>query len=518
MTWDRRLVAAVAIAASAALAACGAPDAERGQGGASTTLRVVGSSEVHSIDPSTGDGFFTRLRVAETLVDTDSRGSLRPCLAASWKVSADQREWTFALRPRAVFHDGTTVTAEAVVASLDIARAKPATPLADAPIQSVTAVNGQVRVRLGKPYAPLPAVLAHTSAQVLAPASYGKDKTVRAIIGTGPYKVERIKQPAEIDVVAFDHWAGAKPAIRRVSYQAVGRAETRALMAESGQAQVTFGLDAVSRQRVQRADGVEIRSVTLPRTILLKVNAGHDKLSDVRVRRAISAALDREAMATALLRDPEMAATQLFPPTLEQWHQKAVEPLTHNADSARELLRQAGWSPGADGVLTKAGKRFEVTLRTFPDRPELPVLATAVQDALKQVGIVVNVKVGNSSEIPAGHQDGTLELAMFARNFALVPDPLATLIGDYDPRGADWGAMGWSNAELTGTLNALAEGADSTRAGAERAKITGILHRDLPLIPVAWYRQSAVVSDRVDGFALDPLERSWLIDTLRWSS
>ncbi|EEP74948.1 extracellular solute-binding protein [Micromonospora sp. ATCC 39149] len=519
MTWARRLFAGVLIAASVALTACSAsPGADGRNSGASTTLRVVGPFEVHSLDPSTGDGFFTRLQVAETLVDADGQGAVQPGLATSWKVSADQREWTFTLRPGAVFHDGTNVTPEAVVASLEIARGKPATPLADAPIEAVTATDGRVRVQLSKPYAPLPAVLAHTSAQVLAPASYGKDKTVQAVIGTGPYKVERVKQPAEIDVVAFDRWAGTAPAIQRVSYQAVGRAETRALMAESGQADVTFGLDPVSRQRVERADGVEIRSVTLPRTILLKVNAGHDKLGDVRVRRAISAALDRKAMATALLRDEEMAATQLFPPSLEQWHQKSVAPLGHDVEGARELLRQAGWVPGPDGVVTKDGKRFEVSLRTFPDRPELPVLATAIQEALKQVGIGVKVKVGNSSEIPAGHQDGTLELALFARNFALVPDPLATLIGDYDPRGADWGAMDWNNAELTSTLNDLAGGVDTATATAARTKVAAILHSELPLIPVAWYRQSAVVSDRVDGFTLDPLERSWLIDKLRWSA
>lgn len=518
MAWSRQALAGAAVTASVALVACSGPSGRESPGGGTTTLRVVGPFEVHSIDPSTGDGFFTHLQVTETLVDADGRGALQPGLATSWKVSRDQREWTFALRPDAVFHDGTNLTADAVIASLDIARTKPGTPLGDAPIQAVTAAGGQVRVRLSKPYAPLPAALAHTSAQVLAPASYGKDKTVQAVIGTGPYRVERVKQPAEIDVVAFDRWGGTKPAIQRVSYQAVGRAETRALMAESGQADVTFGLDPVSRQRVERADGVEIRSVTLPRTIVLKVNAGHDKLGDVRVRRAISAALDRKAMATALLRDPEMAATQLFPPSLEQWHQDSVAPLEHNLDEARELLRRAGWAPGADGVLTRAGKRFEVRLRTFPDRPELPVLATAVQDALRQVGIKVDVRVGNSSEIPAGHQDGTLELALFARNFALVPDPLATLLNDYHPGGADWGAMGWSNPQLTGTLHDLADGADTATAAAARAKVAAVLHRELPVIPVAWYRQSAVVNGRLDGFTLDPLERSWRIAELRWSS
>ena len=169
-------------------------------------------------------------------------------------------------------------------------------------------------------------------------------------------------------------------------------------------------------------------------------------------------------------------------------------------------------------MLPRDGEPFEVALRTFPDRPELPVLATAVQDALREIGIAVDVQVGNSSEIPAGHQDGTLDLALYARNFALVPDPLVTLLGDYAPDGADWGAMGWSSRELTDTLTGLTGGADAATADAGRATVTGILQAELPVIPVAWYRQSAVVSDRVDGFTLDPLERSWRLDELSWSS
>jgi peptide/nickel transport system substrate-binding protein len=519
MVWSRLAVAGVATAVSAVLVACGGPPGAEGRQsrGGSEVLQVVGPFELHSLDPSTSDGFFTRLRVAETLVEADGEGVLRPGLATGWQVSADELVWTFELRPDAVFHDGTEVTAGAVAASLQIARGKPGTPLGGAPVEAVTAAAGDVRVELREPYAPLPAVLAHASAQVLAPASYGPGQVVTAVIGSGPYRVERIDQPSVIEVVAFEDWDGARPDVERIAYQAVGRAETRALMAQSGQADVTFGIDPVSRQRVEAADGVEITSVTLPRTILLKVNAGHEALADVRVRRALSAGLDREAMATALLRDPEMAATQLFPPSLPEWHQDTVAPLEHDPGEARDLLAQAGWVPGRDGVLTRDGERFEISLRTFPDRPELPVLATAVQAALKELGVGVDVQVGNSSEIPAGHQDGTLELGLYARNFALVPDPLVTLIDDYGPEGADWGAMGWSDPELTGALSDLADGAGAAAAQARRAQVTGILHRELPVIPVAWYRQSAVVSDRVDGFSLDPLERSWLLDELTWA-
>jgi peptide/nickel transport system substrate-binding protein len=501
-----------------AVAACGGSDGGADQSAANGPLSVVGPFEIHSIDPSTGDSFFTRMQVAETLVDADTQGVLRPGLATTWEAADDELTWRFTLRSGATFHDGTPVTAEAVVASLEVSHSKVDTPLASAPVEVIEADGDAVQVELSRPYAPLAAVLAHTSSQILAPGSYEGDGTVTEIIGSGPYQVKQLNQPTGIEVVASEHWDGEPPAIEEVHYEAVSRAESRALMAESGQAHVVFGMDPVSLQRVEKADQVNITSVTLPRTIVLKANAGHEILGDVRVRQAISLALDREAITTSVLRDPEMAATQLFPPTLAEWHQDSVDPLTHDPAAARALLEEAGWTSDGDGALTRDGERFQVTLRTFPDRPELPTMATAIQAALDEVGIEVEVRVGNSSEIPAGHQDGTLELALFSRNFALVPDALVTLTQDFRPDGADWGVMGWNEPALTDRLDdMLATSDDEAEIEAGRAEVTEIIQAELPLIPVAWYRQSAVVNERVDGFDLDALERSWLLSDLSWA-
>ena len=500
---------------TALTAACSAPAAS--QQDRAAALQVVGQFEVHSLDPSTAGGTFTRLQVAETLVDATEDGTLRPGLADRWTPSADRLTWTFALRPDAVFHDGTPVTAEVVAASLDRARTKEGTPLATVPWASVGVDGDAVRVVLTAPFDVLPAVLAHTSAQVLAASSYAADGTVTEVVGSGPYRAERVEVPSAVDLVAADTWTGPAPEVERVEYQVVGRAEARALMAESGQADVTFGMDPTSLQRIRSGDGVEVVSATLPRTILLKANAAHPLLGDLRVRQALSLALDREAMAGAVLRDPDLAATQLFPPSLPQWHSDDLAPLEHDPARARALLSEAGFTAGADGRLVKDGRRFEVALRTYPDRAELPVIATAVQAALEEVGIGVDVQVGNSSEVPAGHEDGTLELALFARGFSLVPDPLVTLLGDYDADGAEYGAMGWSSATVAAGLQDLADGADGPQAEQARQDVAEVLHDELPVVPVAWYLQSAIVGDRVDGVVLDPLERSFRLSEVRWA-
>ena len=119
-------------------------------------------------------------------------------------------------------------------------------------------------------------------------------------------------------------------------------------------------------------------------------------------------------------------------------------------------------------------------------------------------------------EIPAGHRDGTLELGLAARNFALVPDPLITLIDDYGDKGGDWGAMNWSSPVVTTALQRLAIDPGTNEARAHRAQVVNVLQNELPVIPVAWYRQSAAVSKKLEGVALDPLERSYLLTGMRW--
>jgi peptide/nickel transport system substrate-binding protein len=516
MRMFRRASAAMAVTAALGLTAgCGAQSGATSSG---DTLRVVSPMEVHSLDPATSDGIFTRLEVAETLVTSDVRGELAPALAESWTTSDDGRSWTFELAEGVSFHDGTPMTAEAVAAALEIARAEPASPLAEAPIERIVPHDSAIRVELSEPYLTLPALLTHYSTEILAPASYDEQGRVTEVIGTGPYRVENAELPASIETTRFEDWRGQAPEVEHVSFQAVGRAESRTLMAVGGQADVVFGLEPAGRDRVESSDGIAMESTLQPRTILLKVNADHPVLGDVRVRRALSLALDREAMAEAVLRERDLAATQLLPPSLTTWNQPDLAPLVHDREAARDLLQQAGWTPDSDGTMAKDGEPLRLTLLTYPDRAELPALATAIQASLAEIGIDLEVDVTNSSEIPAGHADGSLELALLARHFALVADPLVTVADTFAPEGSDWGVLNWQDTELTQAVDELLAGASDDRAGELRATVTETAQEQLPLIPVAWYRMNAAVSDRVEGFVIDPLESSWRISDVRWAS
>ncbi|NYG53927.1 ABC transporter substrate-binding protein [Nocardioides perillae] len=512
---SRPLLAASAAAALLTLAACGGSGA--GSSAPADTLRIAGPFEVHSLDPTADGEVFTRLQVSETLVTADLQGELVPGLATSWSTSEDGRTWRFELVEGATFHDGTPLDAEAAVGALERVAAVEASPLSGAPIRALRAEGSTVVVELDEPHPVLPALLTHYSAAVLAPASYDESGQVAEVIGTGPYRVADVELPASVETERFAGYRGEAPEVERVTFQAVGRAEQRALLASSGQADVVFGLEPAGQQRVESSDVADLASSLQPRTIRLKVDAEHPVLGDVRVRRALSLALDREAMAEAVLREGDLAATQLLPPSLEAW-QADVEPLVHDQQAAAALLDEAGWVTGPDGTRVRDGEPLSLTLLTYPDRAELPALATAIQAALAEVGVDLEVEVTNSSEVPAGQADGSLEMALIAKHFALVSDPLVDVATVFDPAGSDWGVMGWSDPAVTAAVDDLLAGATGAAAQQARETVARTAQQELPLIPVAWYRMNAAVNDRVEGFTMDPLETTWRLTDLRWGA
>jgi peptide/nickel transport system substrate-binding protein len=104
-----------------------------------------------------------------------------------------------------------------------------------------------------------------------------------------------------------------------------------------------------------------------------------------------------------------------------------------------------------------------------------------------------------------------------ARNFALVPDPIGTMLPDYPPQGGDWGSMNWSNAEFNQAIRDLAKVSDAAQGQPLREKAVSILQSELPVIPIAWYQQTAAVSKKLVNVRLDPFERDFGLARMRWA-
>jgi len=477
-------------------------------------LSISAPFEFTSHDPAKDGYIYSRMQVAETLTQANTQGEVQPLLATEWHVDNGHKTWTLTLRDGVTFHDGSPMDAVAVANSLNIAFAKPG-PLQKAPIVGISAEGGKVVIKLEKPYSPLLATLAHYSTVILAPTAYDEAQQAIAIQATGPYQVEEFAPPHKLRVRQFAGYWGGRPGIVAAEYLTGHRAESRALQAKSGQADIVYTLDPASLNLLERESTVTVHSDHIPRTILVKVNSGHPFLKDVKARQALSLAIDRTGISNSIIRVPGSEANQLVPSALADWHVKALPPASQNREKAKQLLMELGWQDSESGTLVRDSQPFELTLITYADRPELTVVATALQAQWQELGVKVNVSVGNSSDIPRMHQDGSLELALIARNFGLIPDPLAVIQADFaDAKGGDWGGMNWDNAEVRELLTRLPEETDPAAYRQASQRVAGILAESLPLIPVTFYTQQTAVNQRVKNFRFDPFERSYFISEM----
>ncbi|MEZ5780075.1 MAG: ABC transporter substrate-binding protein [Rhizobiaceae bacterium] len=491
------------------------------QENAPSSIRAIQPWEFKSIQPAESGFVLNRASIAEGLTALEPDGRVVPCLSHSWTVSDDAREWRFVLRDGVVFHDGTPVTAEAAKASMD-ALLPQARRLSAVPIVSIAAEGNEVIFQLARPFGPLPAYLCDFAISVYAPAAFAADGKIASLISTGPFKVDSVDLPRRLTLLRHDAYWGERPSVDRAEFEAVANGETRTNMALAGDADVIMNIPIPSVARIESSGMMQVHEVINPRVHALYPDCGKPQFSDVRTRRALSLAIDRTAIARTIMRNAELAATQLFPPVMPDWHFDDLPRYDYNVAAAEALLDKAGWIKGADGIRSKDGVRFAGTIHTFPNRPEMPVIATALQAMFKTVGYDLAISVGEASAIVEAKQNGTLDIGFSSRHLAIVPDGIAVISSEFvveDSRNqSDTGAMNWRNAEFDRLTDAyFAETNEEIRA-ASRHRLTEILQEDLPVIPIVWYSQIFAVSDGLDGFVNDPFEQRLYLERLSFKA
>jgi peptide/nickel transport system substrate-binding protein len=481
-------------------------------------LVVVSPWEIRGLDPAQSGYVFLRLSVAETLVRPDGDGILRPGLSARWDTDADGLTWRFSLHADRHFHDLAPVTPQAVVDCLNTSRATTGNALRRVPIDAIMAEVGTVVIRLSRPFAGLLAYLAASGSIILGPGSYNAQRAVERIVATGPYRVIGMDGRHTIETQALTPRTGNTPAIRHVRYQAVVDGETRARMVEAGDADLAVNLPPVSADRLRRGRTARVLSMPVPRARYVALNLNVPPLGDLRVRQALSLAIDRTGAARAILRNPEAAADRLLPPFLREWHDPATPPLRTDPDSARRLLREAGWSPGPTGICQRDGQSLSLELFTYANRPELPILAEAMQAQWRDVGIEVRIRLGDSEDIPKIRADGSMQMALVARTYAQIPDPIGSITDDFvSPSPNGWASVGWRSEALENAVQRYTVTGDPAERQAAGQTIARVLQAELPVIPHSWYDQVVAFSRRVDPVAIDPFETTYGIPDINWA-
>ena len=286
--------------------------------------------------------------VFEGLTRFGPDGSVNPGLAESWDISEDGRTYTFKLRSGVKFHDGTDFEATDVVFSLDRARADDSTNAQKAlfaGIERVEAVDpATVKVTLSAPQGNFLFNMAWGDAVIVAPESIGNIKT--APIGTGAFTFTDWKQGDSITLTRNDAYWGAAPALQSATFKFISEptAAFAAMMAED--IDVFYSYPAPENLIQFEADPrFNVLAGNTEGETILAINNKAEPFGDVRVRKAVSMAIDRQAIIDGAMFGYGTPIGSHFAP-----HHPDYIDLTGNApydpEAARALLAEAGYPNG----------------------------------------------------------------------------------------------------------------------------------------------------------------------------
>jgi peptide/nickel transport system substrate-binding protein len=476
---------------------------------------VVSAWEADGFDPLLSGYIFIRMSCTEPLTRSDRNGGIEPCLAEKWSMSNDGLVWKFDIRPNVVFHDGTKLTAEIASKALNRTFSK-GSLFKGTPVVFITAEENSVIITTSRPFSPLPWYLANYAASIFSPTSFDTNDNCVAVIGTGMYKMTSYEGKTVFDFELFDkYWGQTDTNITKTRYLAVVSPETRAMMAESGEGHVVVDIPAESALYLSELSEVSVVNQLIPRVRSLILNADLPVLKTPDLRRAVSLAIDRRSIAVAIHKNESLAATQLLA-DITPWHIKDLETLTHNPQEASAIFAREGWKLNKNGVLEKEGKEFELEILTYTSRPDLPVVAQALQEQLAKVGIKVTIAIDSSSVINARHNDGTLQTALLGRNYSLIPDPIGNIAADFSNPRDSMGAMNWNSSKVDNAASAYMEAFDPKVAQEARREIMNILQRELPVLPITWYSNQIAVSQNIENTNFDPYELRGYLEGARW--
>src|SRR5690606_35634379 len=291
-------------------------------------------------------------QIFERLTDFDKDGNIVPLLATEFNA-VDDTTWEFKLREGVKFHDGTDFNAEAVKASLDrILDPEFASPkiVVVNMISEVEVVDEYtVHIKTEKPFAPLPAHLAHNAGSIIAPSAIeeennGGKKVTENPIGTGPFKLEKWNTGDSIEFVKFEDYWGEKAKADTLTFKVVPDQSTRVAMIETGEAHALL-LGSSDVKRVEAMQGVELDRVSSTRMDYLGFNMQKEPFDNEKVRQAIAMAVNKEDIVDGILDGQGLAAIGPLAPTVVGNSQE-LEPLEHDVEEAKKLLAEAGFPDG----------------------------------------------------------------------------------------------------------------------------------------------------------------------------
>lgn len=434
-------------------------------------------------------------------------------LAASWHVDARGLVWVFSLREGVRWHDGAPLTAADVAFSyslyLDPELGHPAAEKLAGVVTGIEDVGpGELRIATSEPYVDLPLVLGrlpvvpeHVLGNVeiadLAehPASTGADPAL--VAGTGPFRLAGVEPDGSIVTVANpDYWDGAPALERLIARPVASQAEMIALL-RAGE----IDLGALSPGAVPAFEGLPVEIVDAPvlGSTLLGFNLNAQKtplFQDERVRRALLMALDRESMVQEVRAGYGDVVPGTLPPN--SWaarHDQIETRYPYDPAAARQLLDEAGWTTGADGIRARAGRRLSFTVVTNAENDVRDDYLDLIAEQWAAIGVGIEVQVEPFEEVVARLTDsGDFEAFLLGYAWDVAPDQSALFACAAGRPAAN--LTGYCNQSVDRLLVRAGREFDPERRAALYLEMQELVLADLPLAILDFPRAVYAITDR----------------------
>ena len=439
------------------------------------------------------------------LVRPDEALRSAPDLAVSWQAAADGLSWTFVLRPGVTWHDGAPFSARDVKFTFDqiLDLASGSRLRSDfAAVDGVDIVDSlTVRIRLKAPFAPLLPLLGY-NAGILPQHLLQGIRLTDAItfnrstpVGTGPFQIERVVPGSSITLVRNPNYYGLQPGVERIVFKVVPDVNSQVAQLRAGELDL-ITIEPANLGSVQGVPGVRVLQVPVVQHWYVGFNSSTPMFASATVRRALTYAVNRQAIVTGVLKGYADVPGGTIPVALHDYYDSATAPVPYAPDSAKLLLASAGWSAGPDGTLRNArGERFAFELLVDKGNPTREQAALAVQHDLGRVGVSASIR--------------TMEFAALVRDRVLPATYAAVLIWWTTPpdpdqyafyaTGQDNNHVKWSNATADSLL-LLGRATVNLEQRREIYRAFQRLEREDPPVLVLFYpREIQAVSTRLEG-------------------
>ncbi len=441
-------------------------------------------------------------------------------------VSPDGLTVTYRLRPGVAWHDGRQLTSADVKFTWELIMNRRVNVVSRDGYDRISAVDTPdaltVVVRFRQYYAPyLTLFTTILPRHLLANAEdVNKAPFNRAPVGTGPFRFKEWRLAEAIVLEANPGYFKGRPNLDGILYKIIPDSNIMLTQIKAGEVDIVGNVGSAQLDQVRAVSGV--RAVTTPSMIWehLDFNLDNALFQDARVRRAIALALDRQAIVANVVKGAASVATGDQSP-LSWAYNPTVKPPARDVAAARELLAQAGFKPGADGVFVKDGRRLSFNLVTTTGNKTREAVANEVVQQLKEAGVEVTVRL---VEAPAFFGDvlraRRFEAAMFAWVAGLDPDNVSLWHSRNIPgAGNNWQGQnyaGWRHAEVDSLTE---QGARLVDVGARRQvylRVQELLAQEVPVIPLYFRSNVDAVRDTVVNYKPNPIQAGNLWNAREW--